>query len=277
MSNFEIGTDKTQVLEMFPQNLQKDILDIRIINRRHNIPKLSQAIAYIDFTTYEIMKIAQGILNNKHFKGRQLRAAESDPPKKAARASDLSSKPEDSMFEIKGKVFLFINNLPFDTEQSKVMKSLGLQKGEFRSKGGFGFLEIEDTRENWVVLNKLKDWRADKRGNKVNDRQLNPDTVKKIFWCGGRACSLEVEKGRGCWKMPSEFPKSQTQVLSKVDAEDLAAESDTVIKKLKPSNVPPANESPSLGKPVSNEKIPELVQESIQQPEQTPIEEEQSA
>lgn len=71
---------------MFPQNLQKEVLDIRIINRRHSVPKLSQAIAYIDFTNYENMKIAQGILNNKNYRGRQLRAAQSDPPKKSEKA-----------------------------------------------------------------------------------------------------------------------------------------------------------------------------------------------
>lgn len=146
------------------------------------------------------MKIAQGILNNKYYQGRLLRAAQSDPPKNLAKSVKTSAQPEDSFFEVKGKVFLFINNLPFEVEQAKVLKSLGLTKGEFRSKGGFGFLEIEDNYENWAVLNKLKEWKSEKRSNKVNDRQANPHAIKKVFFCGGRACSIEVEKGRGYWK-----------------------------------------------------------------------------
>jgi len=51
-----------------------------------------------------------------------------------------------------------------------VLKTLGIAKGEFRSKGGFGFLEIEDNLQNWGVLNKLKEWKAEKRTNKSNDR-----------------------------------------------------------------------------------------------------------
>ena len=118
-----------------------------------------------------------------------------------------------SIFAQKGKVYLYLNNLPFDVEEQKVLKCIGLKTGNFRSKGGYGFLELSDTFENWQMLNRLKVWKAVKRNNR-NNRQQNPDALKKVFWCSGRPCSLEVEKGRGRWRMMSEFDFETKRLLT---------------------------------------------------------------
>ena len=161
--------------------MYEEILDIRTINRRHNIEKLSQTIAYIDFTSFSHMKTAQGILNNKYYNDRKLRAAPSDPPKSSSN-NQTSNEPL-SIFAAKGKVYLYLNNLPFDVDESKILKCVGIKSGSFRSKGGYGFLELKDVYQNWQVLNRMKTWKSDKRKNRNSKLHRNMQKSKCLIIC----------------------------------------------------------------------------------------------
>jgi hypothetical protein len=55
--------------------------------------------------------------------GRKLRAAPSDPPKNV---SQNLANQEKSIFAAKGKVYLYLNNLPFDVQEAKILKCIGL-------------------------------------------------------------------------------------------------------------------------------------------------------
>ncbi len=106
---------------------------------------------------------------------------------------------------------MYLNNLPFDVDEAKILKSVGLTKGDFRSKGGYGFLEIKDNFDNWMCLNRMKPWKAEAKKNE------NKIDGKKVFWCQGRPCSLEVEKGRGRWRSMQEFDLVSKELVIKED------------------------------------------------------------
>lgn len=217
VSNLPIGSDRSTIFELLPDYLHQEILDIRSINRRHNVDKLSQTIAYIDFSDFSHLKTAQNILNNHFYEGKKLRAAPSDPSNGTRAIHNPTANQPLSIFAAKGKVYLYLNNLPYDVDEVKILKCVGLKQGSFRSKGGYGFLEIKDNFENWTTLNRMKTWKADKR--KRNNRAQNPEAIKKVFWCSGRPCSLEVEKGRGRWRLMTEFDFKTKKLIADIQTE----------------------------------------------------------
>ena len=55
-----------------------------------------------------------------------------------------------------------------------------------------------------------------KEGSQKSDIKMN---MKKVFWCSGRPCSLEVEKGRGRWRNLQEFDMVTKELKKSEDVE----------------------------------------------------------